>query len=158
MCVECLWMIKPEWLYKTLRFSPLAVERSVVVMTASSQSRQSHIEYYVLPIFYSHFMNFVFRISKVLRSYLRTPALRVQLQLGWNIYLLFNSDSELYVENRSGGARKHCFVNIFPLGWDGAESRIQGQLISHPFPGGISAKAISITHSDMLHRPDISTF
>ena len=89
---------------------------------------------------------------------MRTPALRVQLQLGWNIYLLFNSDSELYVENRSGGARKHCFVNIFPLGWDGAESRIQGQLISHPFPGGISAKAISITHSGMLHRPDISTF
>ena len=29
------------WVYKTLRLSPLAVEHSVVVMTAGSQSRPS---------------------------------------------------------------------------------------------------------------------
>ena len=34
----------PTWVYKTIRFSPLAVEHSVVVMTAGSQSRRSQIE------------------------------------------------------------------------------------------------------------------
>ena len=35
-----------EWVYKTLRLSPLVVERSVVVMSAGSQSRQFQIESY----------------------------------------------------------------------------------------------------------------
>ena len=34
---------------------------------------------------------------------------------------------------------------------------IQDQLKLHPFPGGILAKAISMTHSGMLYRLDIST-
>ena len=34
------------WVYKTLKLSPLVVEHSVVVMTAGSRSRQSHIESY----------------------------------------------------------------------------------------------------------------
>ena len=34
------------WVYKTLRLSPLVIEHSVVVMTASSQSRQSQIKSY----------------------------------------------------------------------------------------------------------------
>ena len=33
-----------------------------------------------------------------------------------------------------------------------------GQLKSHVFPAGILAEAISMTHSDMLHRLDISPF
>ena len=65
-------------------------------------------------------------------------------QLGWNTYLLFNSYSELCVENQWRGGRKHCFVNICSLAmlyslvgdrsWGGAESFIQGQLKLHPFP------------------------
>ena len=51
------------WVYKTLRLSLLVVKHSVVVMTAGSQSRQSQIESYVLPIFDSSFKRFVFRIS-----------------------------------------------------------------------------------------------
>ena len=39
-----------------------------------------------------------------------------------------------------------------------AESLIQDQLKSHSFPGGILAEAISMTHSGMLYRLDISTF
>ena len=42
--------------------------------------------------------------------------------------------------------------------WDGVESFPQGQLKPHPFPGGILAKAISMTHSGMLYRLDISVF
>ena len=35
-----------KWVYKTLRLSPLVVQHSVVVMTASSQLRQSQTESY----------------------------------------------------------------------------------------------------------------
>ena len=42
--------------------------------------------------------------------------------------------------------------------WGGAESLIQGQLKVHPFPAGILVEAISMTHSGMLYRLDISTF
>ena len=42
--------------------------------------------------------------------------------------------------------------------WGKAESFIQGQVKSHPFPGGILAEAISMTHSGMLYRLDISAF
>ena len=40
----------------------------------------------------------------------------------------------------------------------GLENLIQGQLKSHPFPGGILAEAISMTHSVILYQMDISTF
>ena len=44
-------------------------------------------------------------------------------------------------------------------GWLGeTESLIQGQLKSHTVPGRILAKAMSMTHSDVLYRLDISTF
>ena len=39
--------------------------------------------------------------------------------------------------------------------WGGAEILIQGQLISHPFPGGIFDKTISMTNSGILYRLDI---
>ena len=42
--------------------------------------------------------------------------------------------------------------------WDGVESLPQGQLKLHPFPGEILAKAISMTHSGMSYRLDISVF
>ena len=51
------------WVYKTLKLSPLAVEHSVVVTTAGSQSRRSQIESYGYPILDSRFIKFVFRIS-----------------------------------------------------------------------------------------------
>ena len=44
-----------------------------------------------------------------------TPAVQVELQLGWNTYLLFNSDSELCVKSRRKGDRKHCFYNVRSL-------------------------------------------
>ena len=40
----------------------------------------------------------------------------------------------------------------------GEEGLIQDQLKSQPFPGGILAEAISMTHSGMLYRLDISRF
>ena len=46
-----------------IRLSPLAVEHTVVVMTTSSQSRRSRIESYGWPIFDSHFIKVVLRIS-----------------------------------------------------------------------------------------------
>ena len=42
--------------------------------------------------------------------------------------------------------------------WGTAESLIQDQLKSQLFSAGILAKAISMTHSDMLYRLNISTF
>ena len=39
--------------------------------------------------------------------------------------------------------------------WGGAEILIQGQLISHPFSGGIFDKTISMTNSGILYRLDI---
>ena len=42
--------------------------------------------------------------------------------------------------------------------WDGTESLIQSQPKSHLFPAEILAKAVSMTHSGMLYRLDISTF
>ena len=42
--------------------------------------------------------------------------------------------------------------------WGEIESLIQGWLKLYPFPGGILAEAINMTHSGMLYRLDISTF
>ena len=42
--------------------------------------------------------------------------------------------------------------------WGVAESLIQDQLKLYLFPVGILTEAISMTHSDMLYRVDISTF
>ena len=42
------WNVIPrlyEWVYKTLKLSPLVVKHSVVVMTAGFQSRRSQIEF-----------------------------------------------------------------------------------------------------------------
>ena len=80
-------------IYKTLRFSLLVVEQIVVVMIVGSQSRWFQIESY---------------------GCLKTPtlAVRAQLQLRWNTYLLLNSDC---VESWWGGDRKHYFVNICSL-------------------------------------------
>ena len=47
----------------TLRLSQLAIEHSLVVMTAGSQSRKSQIESYGYPISDFHFIKFEFRIS-----------------------------------------------------------------------------------------------
>ena len=73
------------WIWKTLRLSPLTVQHIVAVVTVGSQSRRSQIESY---------------------GSLRTPtlAVRIQLQLGLNTFLLFNSDSELCVESHEGKA------------------------------------------------------
>ena len=89
-------------------------------------------------------------------------------QLGWNTYFLFNSYSELCVENQWRGGRKHCFVNICSLAmlyslvgdrsWGGAESFIQGQLKLHLFRGRILAEATCMTHFGMFYRQDISMF
>ena len=52
-----------------------------------------------------------------------------------------------------------CFYRRWVIrGGVGLESVIQGRLKSHPFPGGILAEAISMTHSGMLFRLHISTF
>ena len=42
--------------------------------------------------------------------------------------------------------------------WGGAESRIHGQLKLHPFPGGILAEVISMTHSGMTHSVSTGYF
>ena len=77
-------------IYKTLRFFPLVIEQIVVVMIVGSQSRRFQVESY---------------------GCLKTPTMTVQaqLQLRWNTYLFFNSDSELCVESWWGGDRKHMF-------------------------------------------------
>ena len=62
-----------------IRLSTLAVEHSVVVMTAGSQSRRSQIESYGYAIFDSRFIKFVFRIRG--ETYLRTLALVVRVHL-----------------------------------------------------------------------------
>ena len=68
-----------------------------------------------------------------------TLAVRVQLPLGWNTYLLFNTDIVNFVWKTDeggggGGGRKHCFVNFCSVAvlessvdegwWGGAESLI----------------------------------
>ena len=52
---------------------------------------------------------------------------------------------------------KHCLVNNRWLVRGGGPV-IQRLMKSHPFPGGILDKSISMTHSGMQHRLDISTF
>ena len=92
----------------------VAVEHSVVVMTALSQSRQSKIEsmgsQFSIPVFMLICVQNKW-VHKVLRSWLRTPALAVQvpLQLGWNNYLHFNSDSELLCRKPMKGRQKALF-------------------------------------------------
>ena len=66
------------------------------------------------------------------------------------------------------GMQKVLFVNFSSLvvlllsvgerWWGGEESLIYGQLMSHLFPAGILAEAVSVTHSGMLYRLDICTF
>ena len=68
-----------------------------------------------------------------------TLAVRVQLPLGWNTYLLFNTDIVNLVWKTDegfggGGGRKHCFVNFCSVAvleslvdegwWGGVESLI----------------------------------
>ena len=91
-----------------------------------------------------------------------TLTVRVKLTLRWNTYLLFYWCCELCVEKRKS------FVNFSSLvvlkssvdegWWGGTESLIWGQLKSRRFRAKILAEAISMTHSDMLYRLDISTF
>ena len=109
---------------------------------------------------------------KVLKSKWRPPTLAVcvQLQRGWNTYLLFNSNSKHCVENWWGEAGFivllifviwQCFNHWWVRGevwWGGAESLIQGQLKLPPFSGKILAKSISMTLTGMLYWLDISTF
>ena len=62
-------------------------------------------------------------------------AIRVQLPLGWNTYVFFNTDIVSFVwKTDEGEGRKHCFVNFYSLAvlessvdegwWGGAESLI----------------------------------
>ena len=45
-----------------------------------------------------------------------TGCVRVQLPLGWNTYLLFNSNTVNFVRKTDvGGGRNHCFVNFCSL-------------------------------------------
>ena len=48
---------------QNLRFSPLVVKHSVVIMTAGFQSGRSQIQFYGEPIFDYRFMKFVLRIG-----------------------------------------------------------------------------------------------
>ena len=88
--------------------------------------------------------------------------IRVQLPLGWNTYLLFNIDIVNFMSNTDEGEAECIALLIFIFGqclnhlwmregwWGGAERLMQRQLKSHLFPALILAKAISMTHSDML--------
>ena len=71
------------------------------------------------------------------------------------------------MENALERGRKHfanfCFLAVLELsideGWgSGAESFVWGELKSHLFPAGILAEEVSMRHSDVLYRLDISTF
>ena len=94
---------------------------------------------------------------KILRSQLRTPTLSEfsYRQDGILIYFLILIVNFVWKANEG-----HCFVDICSLvEWQGeAERLIQVQLKLYPFPGGILAAAINMTHSSMLYRLDISTF
>ena len=113
------------WLYKTLRISSLVVEHSVVVvMSARLNPMGSQFSISVLWNLCSESV-----VAWTVENQLRTPtlAVRVQLLLGWNTYVLFNTDIVNFVENRRG--RKHSFFNFCSLTvaegwWSGAESLI----------------------------------
>ena len=96
-------------------------------------------------------------------------SIRVQLTLGWNTYLLFNSYIVNFVWKTDEGEAESIVLLIFVLWWcvsccwvrgcgGGAESLIWDHLKSPLFPSRILAEAISMTHSGMLYRLDISTF
>ena len=66
-------------------------------------------------------MKFVFRISWGINvgTQLRTPRLvvRVQLPLGWNTYLLFNTDIVNFAWKTSRGEAESIVLLIFVLWW-----------------------------------------
>ena len=95
-------------------------------------------------------------------------AIRVQLQLDGILisFLILTVNFVWKADEREGEsiislifAPWRCFNHQWVSGGGvGVENLIQGHLKSHPFPGGILAKAIRMTHSGILHRVDISTF
>ena len=74
---------------KTLRLFPLVVELSVVVMSARLNSMGSQFS---IPVFWDLCSESV--VTKTVETQLRTPTLVVwvQLPLGWNTYVLFNTN------------------------------------------------------------------
>ena len=72
---------------------------------------------------------------------------RVQLPLGWDTYLLFNSDIVNFVWKTDDGETEYIVLLIFVLWWcfnrrwGWAESIIWGQLKSHLFLDGILGEA-----------------
>ena len=92
---------------------------------------------------------------------MRTPTLpvRVQLPLGWNTYLLFNTDTVHFVWKTDREAEK--IVLLMFVRWrclDRQWMRDDGVGQKFLFRAGVLAEAISMTNSDMLPRLDICTF
>ena len=119
-------------------------------------------------------MKFVFRISvgdgggaSNFVTQLRTPtlAVRVQLMLGWNKYLVFNTD----IVNFAVKTDAESTVLLIFLFWRSLHRRwMRGGGVgqkSHlgpteivSFSSRILAEAKNMTYSDILYRLDISTF
>ena len=77
------------WVYKTLRLPPLVVEHSLVVMSARLNPVRSQ---FLIPVLWNLCSESV--VAWTVETQLRTPTLAVQVQLllGWNTYVLFNTD------------------------------------------------------------------
>ena len=77
------------WVYKTLRLFPLAVEHGVVVMSARLNPMVSQFS---IPVLWDLCWESV--VAQNVETQLRTLtlAVRVQLPLGWNTCVLFNTD------------------------------------------------------------------
>ena len=100
------------WICKTLRLSLLVVEHHVVVMNGSSQSKK--ISDWILWVANFRFPFYEICVQnqwghKVLRS------IRVQLLLGWNTYLLFNSDIVNFVWKTNEGETESTVLFIYVL-------------------------------------------
>ena len=121
-----------EWVYKTLRLSPLVVEHSVVVMSARLNPMGSQFSISVISNLCSESVRGIKCWDPVEDSDTggsTSIAVRMEYLLTFQYYYC-----EFYAENRLGGGRKHCFVNFCSLvvlessvdegWWTGAESLI----------------------------------
>ena len=105
------------WAYKNLRLSPLVVEKGVVVMSVRLNPMDSQFWF---PFYLICVQN---QWGHKLWTQLRTPklAVGVQLLLGWNTYLLFNTDILNLVQKTNEGGVKSIVLLIFLLwfvfGW-----------------------------------------
>ena len=105
-----------RWIYKTLRFSLLVVEHIVLRVLNEDDPKLNTVgSQFSIPVL-SNLCSISMGASKF-ETQLRasTLAVRVQLPLGWNTYLVFNSDIVNFVWKTNEGETEIIVLLIFVL-------------------------------------------